>query len=71
MREENVLQIAALKDAIDSTNLGEREEWRKRQKEREEWREREKRRERKRRMERLTCIQSKSHKEQYALKRGS
>ena len=25
MREENVLQIAALKDAIDSTNLGERE----------------------------------------------
>ena len=24
MREENVLQIAALKDAIDSTNLGER-----------------------------------------------
>ena len=25
MREDNVLQIAALKDAIDSTNLGESE----------------------------------------------
>ena len=47
MREENVLQIAALKDAIDSTTLGEREEWRKRQKEREEWRKRERERERK------------------------
>ena len=34
MREENVLQIAALKDAIDSTNLGEREKERERERER-------------------------------------